>query len=280
MSAAVDGVIRMHFVQRGGRTVAEDVYHHGNSRASSVINTPAAIPYYFLITTGGGFVAGEHYQEQLDLDAGTHAILTTQMPSSIYKCEHGETTRQENHITLGKDAVLEYYLDEVIPYKHARFRQKTTIEMAKGAKLILTDGLTSGWSPDEKPFQYRDIGIQTLINYDHQLAYNDYLIVNPEDEPMGELGYFEQHENFNSVVVIDENADAQLVQELRDYLATLTTNSRFGISLLEANGLVLRVLGASAHENQQLTQKFVAYYREQVLHLAPLQLRKSQHLEV
>lgn len=280
MSAALDGEIRMHFVQRGDRTVAEDVYHHGNSRVSSVINTAGAVPYYFLITTGGGFVAGEHYQEQITLDDGTHAVLTTQMPSSIYKCEHGETTRQENRITLGRDAVLEYYLDETIPYKHARFRQKTTIDMAKGTKLILTDGLTSGWSPDEKPFQYRDIGIQTLVNYAGDLAYNDYLIVNPEDEPMGELGYFERHQNFNSVVIIDSDANAQLVQELRDYLATLDPKSTFGISLLEANGLVMRVLGASAHENQQLTRKFIDYYREQVLHFPPLKLRKSQHLEV
>ncbi len=61
--------------------------------------------------------------------------------------------------------------------------------MEKEIKLILTDGLTKGWSPDDAPFQYDDeVGLQKQkINYDGQLVYNDYLLVDPESDPCRKL---------------------------------------------------------------------------------------------
>ena len=54
--------------------------------------------------------------------------------------------------------------------------------------LILTDGLTSGWSPDEKPFQYRDVGMRTKIKVAGKLVYNDYLLCTPQVDELAELG--------------------------------------------------------------------------------------------
>lgn len=60
---------------------------------------------------------------------------------------------------------------------------------------------------------------------------------------MYEFGYFEGKTNFNSVVIIDEDADEKMVDELRKYLNAYRTNSAWGITLLEKSGLVLRVMG-------------------------------------
>ncbi|MCG0573023.1 urease accessory protein UreD [Lactiplantibacillus plantarum] len=279
MSEQFEGEIKMSFVERNGRTIAQDTYHRGNSRISAEIPTTGYIPYYFLISTGGGYVEGEHYRQEISLADNTHAILTTQTPNYIYKCENRKVTRQFNDVTVGKDAVLECYLDETIPYRHACYQQDTEIKMAKGSKLILTDGLTSGWSPDDQPFQYRQVGVKTRIIVDDHLAYNDYLLVNPEDEEMFELGFFEGHMAFNSVVLIDPAIDGQIVNELRDYMKTISTSSRFGMSLLESDGLVFRIMGQSAHENRKVMWAFINYYREQIEHYDPINLRKSEHLE-
>lgn len=83
-------------------------------------------------------------------------------------------TKQTNELTVKKDAFLEYYIDETIPYKDAQFAQSTTVNMEKGAKLILTDGLTRGWSPDDQPFQFGQVSQKVTIKYDHELVYNDF----------------------------------------------------------------------------------------------------------
>lgn len=43
-------------------------------------------------------------------------------------------------------------MDEVIPYKNAYYRQFMELDLAENVPLTPTDGLTSGWSPDEKSF--------------------------------------------------------------------------------------------------------------------------------
>lgn len=43
-------------------------------------------------------------------------------------------------------------MDEVIPYKNAYYRQFMEFDLAENVSLTPTDGLTSGWSPDEKSF--------------------------------------------------------------------------------------------------------------------------------
>ena len=127
--------------------------------------------------------------------------------------------------------------------------------------------------------QYDEVGLQTKINYDGQLVYNDYLLVDPESDPMQEIGYFEGKLNFNSVVIIDENITQKTVEELRKYLEQFDVNIHYGISLLEKDGMVLRLLSDSAFENHKLMWKFISYYREKILHFSELNLRKSEHLE-
>ncbi|WP_225352248.1 urease accessory protein UreD [Limosilactobacillus equigenerosi] len=174
MSTQYNGVIDIRFAYQNNRTLATKTYHQGNSRISSNIMANGDLPYYFLISTGGGFVEGERYLQTVQLDTKAHAILTTQTPNYIYKCEHGHVTKQTNELTVKKDAFLEYYIDETIPYKDAQFAQSTTVNMEKGAKLILTDGLTRGWSPDDQPFQFGQVSQKVTIKYDHELVYNDF----------------------------------------------------------------------------------------------------------
>lgn len=55
--------------------MATRLYRHGNSRISSEIRVPGAEPYYFLISTGGGYTEGEHYDVDIRVGEGAHAVL-------------------------------------------------------------------------------------------------------------------------------------------------------------------------------------------------------------
>ena len=198
MRSRYAGEIYLSFTRRGEQTVADRTFRRGNSRISANNAPGNETPYYFLISTGGGFTEGEQYLQDISLGESTHAILTTQAPGYIYKCENGRLTEQKFQIRIGDGACLEYYQDETIPYALARFRQRTEIELGRGSRLLLTDGLTAGWSADEQPFQYHDIGICTRVRRNGRLLLNDSLLVNPSADPMGEIGYFEGFTNYNS----------------------------------------------------------------------------------
>lgn len=278
MKSQFDGEIRLGFTNRSGRTVAQTTYRRGNSRISGNIPAAGDVPYYFLISTGGGFTEGETYLQEVSLGEQCHAIVTTQTPNYIYKCDGGRLTSQNNRVEIGKDSFLEYYIDETIPYARARFRQNTEIQMAPGSRLIMTDGLTAGWSEDEEPFQYRDIGLKTDIRMDGRLLFHDFLLVNPEEDHMHEIGCFEGSMNYNSAVIIDEGVDEAMLEELRNFLNQKFTGSeevRFGLSLLDRYGLVLRVLGKSIVENREVVYSMTGYYREKILGYPHFALRKN-----
>lgn len=269
------GEIHLGFINRGGRTIADRTYRRGNSRISANIPVTGDIPYYFLISTGGGYTEGESYLQTVDMQDNTHAILTTQTPNYIFKCEHGRQTSQTNIVNVGDHCMLEYYIDETIPYAHALFQQDTEVHLGEGSSMILTDGLTAGWSRDETPFQYGRIGIRTRIQRKQELLLNDYLLVDPSEDPMEEIGYFEGRLNYNSAVIIDADMNAGVLDAMREYLKTFPTTCRYGMSLLEKDGAVLRVLGDSAYKNREVIWNWIRYYREEIRGFAAIDLRKT-----
>lgn len=277
-----NGEIFLSFVNRNGRTISDRTYRHGNSRISANIRvTEDPFPCYFLISTGGGLTEGERYRQDIVLTENTHAILTTQAPTYIYKCENGQTTSLVSRICVGKDAFLEYYPDELIPYAKALFDQRTDIDLAEGARLILTDGLTGGWSADDRPFQYGLIRRHMRIASDGELLCNDFLRVDPREEAMGELGFFEGMTSFHSVVIMDAAADKEMVSLLRQTLEEKCPQQektlRYGLSLLEKGGFVFRSLSATADESAAAMKILIDAYREKICGLAPLSLRKTVH---
>ncbi|MFS1663837.1 urease accessory protein UreD [Streptococcus sp. zg-JUN1979] len=269
-----DGYIDMRFVKRDDRTVAERIYREGNSRVSSAIMDTGVVPVYFFISTGGGYVEGEDYLQTVHLDKDAHAVITSQAPNYVYKCDKRLETKQKTEITIKEGATLEYYLDEVVPYESAYYLQDTEITMAKGSSLILTDGITGGWSKDGDPFKYYRVGLKTQIKKDGKLLLNDFLLCQPEDDLMAELGYFEGRTNFNSVVIIDDGLSDAMIAEMHDLLDDMQTTCKYGLTRI-TGGVVLRILGDTYHDNRHLVWAFINFYREHIKSFEPINLRKT-----
>ncbi|MEY8445547.1 urease accessory protein UreD [Enterococcus ratti] len=256
-----DGIIDLLFAQVSGRTIAKKVYHEGNSRISSNVRLLTEdTPCYYLISTGGGFVEGESYVTKLEVLSGSHVIVKNQTPTYVYKCENEKTTTQKNLVKLTA-GFLEYLTHEVIPYKKAIYEQETIIRMDSVSTLVYSDGVTAGWSEDEQVFTFNQLKQKTKIFFEEELVFNDYLFLNPKEQPMTELGYFEGKTNYNTLIIIDPAIDEEFVHELRVKLSQQETTLRYGLSLLSVPGIVLRVLGNSAAENKQLIYSAINYFR-------------------
>lgn len=274
MSTRNAGAVRMRFVRQNDRVIAEQLYREGNCRISAEIKREGDIPSWFLITTGAGYTEGETYRNDISLGADAHVILTTQAPTYVLKCEHGKETTQESRIVLGEHAMLEYYQDEVIPYQYAIYRQRSTFELAAGATLIYMDGVSSGWSPDARPFQYTRLNLHTTVHLEGRLLLNDHMIIDPAHDPMEHMGYLGMYSEFLTVTVIDARVDQAMVERMRAAM-TEYPDTLYGISLLEEGGMILRIIGRSSHTNRKVAWCFIDAFREKELGLPHLDLRKG-----
>lgn len=251
MSEKVDGMVDLLFSKVAERTIAKKVYHEGNSRVSSNVELlTEGTPCYYLISTGGGFVEGEIYKNNIEVSDGAHVIVRNQTPTYVYKCENGKRTIQNTTVRI-TNGFLEYLTHEIIPYQYAIYDQNTQIKMDQTSTLVYSDGVTAGWSQDEQIFMFNEVRQKTRIFMEDELIFNDYLFLQPQKQPITELGYFEGNTNYNTLIIIDSSIDEIFVQKLRADLKK-EFHLRYGLSLLSIPGFVLRVLGHSAHENKQL----------------------------
>lgn len=257
------------------RTGASKSYTVGAAKVSPAIYLDSdEIPCYYLIQLGGGYIEGEYYENQIELLEDSHGVLTTQAANKIYKSENNIPSKQFTKIKLQKGSNLEFINDSVILYKDAIYEQKTEIFLEKGSTLIYSDGITSGWSPDGKLFQYTSAKMKTGIYLEKELIYLDNLKIVPSEYDVQSFGILEGYKNFGTMLVIGEKVDKELVKKVKELTKELDLDLKFGISLLEKNGFVVRILGNLTQDIQKFIGIIHSYLRKEFFDLDSLDLRK------
>ncbi|KAH7083590.1 UreD urease accessory protein-domain-containing protein [Paraphoma chrysanthemicola] len=111
-------------------------------------DSPRLIHTVFLLTYGGGIVAGDTINLHVQLDSRTRLILLTQGSTKIFKTPDPSVVSQQHmNVHLKQDAALTYLPDPVQPFAHTAFSQSQiyTLERGQGS-LCACDWVTSGRS--------------------------------------------------------------------------------------------------------------------------------------
>lgn len=244
MNSNYSGIIELELYKKGDNTVVSKKLYSGLVKVSPIIrNDRENIPTFYLLQLGGGFVEGEKYKNTFTLKKDSRAIITTQASTKVFKCTNGKTTEQHTIINLEAGSILEYITDTVILYKDSIYKQVNDIYLAEDSTFIYSDGITSGWSPEGEGFKYNKVQLKSNVYVNNKLILLDNLIINPMEHDVSKLGFFEDFLCFGTLLVINKNISSEIIEILRDELKKSMLPIDFGISQLEVNGFVLRVLG-------------------------------------
>lgn len=269
------GEIYLELENKDGRIIENKKSYDGLIKISPTIHLDSEkISTYFIVGLGGGYVEGEKYRFEITLKNGARSIITTQSSTKVYKCEHNEETKQETKIILKDSSVLEYVTNSVILYKDAIYKQVNEIYMDDDSTLIYSDGITSGWSKDGESFTYSRALLNTKVYLNNRIVLLDNLLVNPRENDVTELGYFEGYENFGTLLVINRNITSDVIDILKQKVRELDLPINFGISELEVNGFVCRVLGDLTQNIEKAIGVCHNYIRKEFLHSRELLIRK------
>lgn len=261
--------------KKNGNTVISEKRFDGLIKLSPTIHLDSEkISTYFIVGLGGGYVEGEKYKYSINLKEDSRSIITTQASTKVYKCVHGEKTEQETLINLEKNSILEYITDSVILYKNAIYKQVNNIYMDESATLIYSDGITSGWSKEGYEFQYSNAQLKTMVYVNNKMVLLDNLLVNPKEDDVTQLGFFEGYNNFGTLLVINKNINTNIIEELRNEMKNLNLPIYFGISELEVNGFVLRALGNLTQNIESAIRLCHNFIRRKFLNSRELSIRK------
>lgn len=100
----------------------------------------------YMITYGGGILAGDHIHINATIDTHCTAVLTTQTSTKVYKTLHStQYAAQSLHVTVASNATLYLIPDPVTPYKKSNYVQKQAFHLGDNtSNLLLIDSYTAG----------------------------------------------------------------------------------------------------------------------------------------
>lgn len=245
------GILSITAEQKQGKTIASDLYFQGALKVTRPFHMDdSGAACFYIMNPGGGYVGGDRYKMDVDLDEGANLLLTGQSATKIYKTVNRPAMQQLNfHLKAG--SCLEYIADPIIAYEEAQYIQKTVVHMEQGAAILFTEILTPGWSPQGEGFKYHLLQLKTEIYMNDDLVLFDHLRLKPEDQNLNGLGILEGYTHFGSMIVIVEQITPDFVDKLYDIIHVNEHRCKLGLSMLAVSGFALRILAFSTQEIEE-----------------------------
>ena len=272
-----DGALRLQFERRGPATVIAGCRSTLPLQvlAPLALDDPAAI--VSILNPTGGLVGGDRLTIDVNLAAGTHAVLTTPSATRVYRTDAEEAT-QSVKLALGPRAVVEWVPDHTIPFAGSAFRQAIDVDMDATAGLILVDAFSAGRIARGEAWRFAVLESAVSIRDQYGWLLHDRFVLRgpvAKDDPAWDgLGCGELHPYFASIAIVGAFDLEQLAAEVRRLWAS-GGDAWVGVAALARRGALVRCLAASAPALIETIETCWGLGRRALLGLPPLRLRKA-----
>ncbi|GGJ82092.1 urease accessory protein UreD [Lentibacillus kapialis] len=268
------GLLELDAERRQDKTVTKNLYFQGAFKIMRpVYHDRSGHPSYYVLNPGGGYLDGDTYRMKISLGERAELTLTTQSATKIYKTPKTHAY-QEAEFYLEEGSYLEYLPDPLIAYKDARYLQRNTVHMAKGATFLYSDILTPGWSPDREDFSYDSLRLINEFYMEGELVSYDHIKLNPGEQHMNGIGFMEGYTHLGSFIVISDKVEAKLIDQIYDMMEQETEDFKVGISELAVSGFTIRILANSTQVIERIITKSHHIISQEWFQTKPSSLRK------
>ncbi|WP_078544772.1 urease accessory protein UreD [Litchfieldia alkalitelluris] len=266
------GVLNLFAAKKNKKTIISTCYYEGALKIARPIYLEEDSPSIYLIHVGGGYVNGDSYFTQIQVDDGAHLLVTTQSSTKVYKTPT-EPVRQQTKIKLGSKSVLEYIPDPLIAYEDARFIQETEVELERDSCFFYSDIITPGWAKDGSFFKYDYIRSKLKIYRDRKLVVFDHLLLEP-DHQMNGVMQMEGFTHTGTFMIVHEQANKTFLDTLYSHLSESYPDAHLGLSSLPDQGVILRLLANSSGIIEEIVAAAQNYARRVLLNKESILWRK------
>jgi urease accessory protein len=218
-----------------------------------------------LHNVSGGILGGDQLTVSACLEESTQVQLTSTGATRVYRHRPGYAdATQWTTFTVGKDALLEYLPDPLIPFAAARFRQQTRIALAEGAGLFYWEVIAPGRAAHNELFAYEEVALQLEISAIGQPILFEHSRLQPAVQPLtapARMGAYRYVGAFYICKVgLSPDAWLALEEELMTLAHRLSVpgEMRWGVSTMPAHGLVVRTLSMS---NRAITDGLLHFWQ-------------------
>ncbi|MFZ0155141.1 Urease accessory protein UreD [compost metagenome] len=135
--------LSLRFVRRGTKTCIGARRHFGPLLVQRPFYPEGAPCHVYVLHPPGGVVGGDKLVLDVQLEAGSHALLTMPGATKFYR-SGGDTASLSQHFHLAADSVLEWLPQGSICFPGARVRLENRFSLSPGARLLAWETLCLG----------------------------------------------------------------------------------------------------------------------------------------
>ncbi len=123
------------------------------------------VPHTYILHPPGGLVAGDHLVMKVQVEKGSHALISTPSAGRVYRSNQAcQRQSQVVNCSLQENAVLEWLPQENIVFDGANAHNVTAFELADTARLIAWDIICLGRPAGDKPFVRGELTQRLQVN--------------------------------------------------------------------------------------------------------------------
>jgi urease accessory protein len=144
----------------------------------------AASVWAFTSSFGGGLVAGDQTELDLEIGPGARCLVGTQASTKVYRnpaalpCGHRTSAELEN------DSLLVFASDPVQAFAHSSYTQRQEFHLAASASLVLLDWFTAGRTARGERWEFTRFQSRNDVFVDGKRTFLDSLLLDPADGPL------------------------------------------------------------------------------------------------
>jgi urease accessory protein len=156
--------LSLNFTFKTDRTVLNVLRQEPPWRALRAFRNASGEALVHLHNVSGGILGGDNLRLHATLQPHAQAQITAVGATRVYRSPPGKpAATQATQFYVGKDALLEYLPDTLIPFAHSRFEQQSEIHLDEGAGLIWWETLAAGRIASGERFAFDHISQDTAI---------------------------------------------------------------------------------------------------------------------
>ena len=206
---------------------------------------PGPVSWTYASTFGGGLVAGDRIDLQVDVEPDATAVLTTQASTKVYRSNRSKSCRQQLTARVDRSASLVVVPDPLVCFRGALYEQFNRVHLAEDASLVYVDWLTGGRLARGECWDFARVTTRLEIIREDRPLLLESLVLDPHDGPLDSPVRMGDYRCLAIVVVLGPS----LVEEAQQILETADQSST-ETGLLEAasplaEGVLWRIMGPS-----------------------------------
>ncbi|HEX4796226.1 MAG TPA: urease accessory protein UreD [Humisphaera sp.] len=203
--------------------------------------------WVFTSTFGGGLLAGDRIDLEVEVGQGATCLLGTQSQTKVYRSDQPLAASQVLNAQVAIDATLIALPDAIACFRNANFAQQQRIDLAPSASLCWLDWFTSGRRARGERWAFRSYISRADITVGNKLIFRDALRLDATDGKIDHPYRMGNCDCFATALLIGPRF-ANYAKELLIWSSTQPAAMQESVIFAASpvsEGVVLRVAGAT-----------------------------------